>query len=148
MSGAFGDEHGITSSGKHIQRISTRRDATKPIDSVGAARKTTDLPPMWKPFKCRLFREHDYQLRREPRAMYLQCRRCGHRSSGWLLPQERLRRDENELRLFMADADTNGDAVRVVAPANGNGNGNGNGAHTGAMPPDREEFRLTFAEPR
>ena len=47
---------------------------------------------VWKPFRCRLFGEHDYQLRREPRALLLECRRCGHRSQGWNLGAENLPR--------------------------------------------------------
>lgn len=58
---------------------------------------------MWKPFRCRLFREHDYDLRREPRALFLECRRCGHRSKGWNLSEPRTRRADVSLRLFIGE---------------------------------------------
>lgn len=60
---------------------------------------------MWKPFKCRLFREHDYKVCSEPGALYLECRRCGNRSSGWqLLVERRVNRANSPLRLFLADS--------------------------------------------
>lgn len=59
---------------------------------------------MWKPFKCRLFREHDYKVCSEPGALYLECRRCGYRSSGWQLFERRVNRANSPLRLFLAES--------------------------------------------
>ena len=60
---------------------------------------------MWKAFKCRLFREHDYKVSSEPAELYLECRRCGHRSSGWqLFVERRVSRASSSLRLFLADS--------------------------------------------
>ena len=58
---------------------------------------------MWSPFKCRLFRDHDYAVRRHPGVMFLECRRCGHKSSGWNLGELRVRRTGNSLRLRIAE---------------------------------------------
>lgn len=58
---------------------------------------------MWKPFKCRLFRDHDYDTRRQPGVMFLECRRCGHRSHGWVLDEMRVRRQASPLRLLIAE---------------------------------------------
>jgi hypothetical protein len=93
---------------------------------------------MWKPFKfkftCRLFRDHDYQLRREPAALFLECKRCGHRSHGWNLAERRVRRADSTLRLLMADS---GEAARAVRSA---------GTHSDTWVPlkDAGELRLTF----
>ena len=57
---------------------------------------------MWSPFKCRLFRDHDYAVRRQPGVMFLECRRCGHKSSGWILGEPRVRR-ATTLRLRIAE---------------------------------------------
>jgi hypothetical protein len=59
---------------------------------------------MWKPFKCRLFRDHDYDVRREPGALFLQCKRCGKRSDGWNLRRDGVNRD-SPLRLVFAESD-------------------------------------------
>jgi hypothetical protein len=69
---------------------------------------------MWKPFKCRLFRDHDYQLRRLPGALFLECKRCGHRTNGWNLSEKRVNRADIPLRLFIADS---GEARRAVRAA-------------------------------
>jgi hypothetical protein len=58
---------------------------------------------MWNPFRCRLFRDHDYAVRRQPGVMFLECRRCGHKSSGWNLGELRVRRAANTLRLRIAE---------------------------------------------
>jgi hypothetical protein len=47
---------------------------------------------MWKIFKCRFFRDHDYDVRRAPGALFLQCKRCGSRSQGWNLLGGRVNR--------------------------------------------------------
>ena len=91
---------------------------------------------MWIPFRCRLFGEHDYQLRREPRALCLECRRCGHRSQGWNLPDQRLKRANNGLRLNIADPGYAIGPVRVVETPSGHS--------AGFMSSD--SLRLTFAE--
>ena len=94
---------------------------------------------MWNPFKCRLFRDHDYEFRRTPHELFLECRRCGHRSNGWTLPGARLKRANNELRLLMAEP---GEGNGVVSAANGNG------TPIGVIRPHSEKPRLTFARPR
>lgn len=91
---------------------------------------------MWKPFKCRLFREHDYYLRREPAELFLECRRCGHRSPGWNLSERRVKRGDSPLRLFIAES---GEAVRAVRAADGAA------SEIWATLSDGEELRLTFA---
>ena len=94
---------------------------------------------MWKSFKCRLFGEHDYLMRREPRTLFLECRRCGHRSSGWTLSAnhvKQVKRPDTRLRLFIAEPGDAGRAVRAV---------NGIGVHVGAMSKDPGTLRLTFA---
>jgi hypothetical protein len=67
---------------------------------------------MWKPFKCRLFRDHDYVMRRQPGVMFLECRRCGHRSHGWVLDEMRVRRKTAPLRLLIAESRHAADAIR------------------------------------
>jgi hypothetical protein len=94
---------------------------------------------MWKSFKCRLVGEHDYALGRGPREMFLECRRCGHRSTGWTLPEERFKRGDSGFRLFMAEpGDGNGVYLRT----------NGNGSTTTATPTKKGDLRLTLAPPR
>jgi hypothetical protein len=73
---------------------------------------------MWTPFICRLLRDHDYRLRREPTAIFLECERCGRRSPGWTLSAQRVNRAPNRLRLSIADP---GDPVRAVSAAKGIG---------------------------
>ena len=73
---------------------------------------------MWKPFKCRLFREHDYQVRREPGALFLECSRCGHRSPGWSVCERRVGHTDSPLRLLIAEA---GETARAVRAADGTG---------------------------
>jgi hypothetical protein len=90
---------------------------------------------MWKPFRCRLFREHDYQVRREPGALCLECRRCGHRSRGWDLPERRVNRAGSALRLFIAE---NGEGLRAVRPPDMTG------AEMWATWIEAGELRLTF----
>jgi hypothetical protein len=92
---------------------------------------------MWKPFKCRLFREHDYQLLREPSALFLVCSRCGHRSRGWNLSDRRVNRSDNPLRLFMAEPV---DAARAVCAPDGMGSEMWNGLT------DAGELRLTLSQ--
>ena len=67
---------------------------------------------MWNPFKCRLFRDHDYVMRRQPGAMFLECRRCGQRSHGWVLDEMRVRRPTNPLRLLIAEPRQAAQAIR------------------------------------
>jgi hypothetical protein len=89
---------------------------------------------MWKPFKCRLFGEHDYKVSSEPGALYLECRRCGRRSSGWqLLVERRVNRANSPLRLFLADSC---DSARTVDEEAG--------AEIWAALIDSGELRLTF----
>ena len=114
------------------------------IDTALAPRKTTTssrflvpAPTMWKPFKCRLFREHDYQLCREPGALYLACRRCGHRSPGWELSGLRVKRADSPLRLVIADAE---EALRAVR------GGDDAGAEMWATLMDSGELRLTLGQ--
>jgi hypothetical protein len=79
---------------------------------------------MWKPFKCRLFGEHDYQLCREPGALYLECVRCGRRSHGWELSGLRVKRGDSALRMVIAEPgegpwavdDTDGRGPELWAP--------------------------------
>lgn len=91
---------------------------------------------MWKPFKCRFFREHDYSLRREPAELFLECRRCGHRSPGWNLSQTRVKPTDSPLRLFIAES---GEAAHAVRAADGTG------SEIWATLSNGEELRLTFA---
>jgi len=73
---------------------------------------------MWKPFKCRLFGEHDYHVCREPGLILLECTRCGHRSPGWNLSgSSSVRRVDSSLRLLLADADEVGRPVRSADAA-------------------------------
>jgi hypothetical protein len=58
---------------------------------------------MWKPFRCRLFNEHDYAIRRQPGEMFLECRRCGRRSRGWVMNESHVRRTGSPLRLRIAE---------------------------------------------
>ena len=58
---------------------------------------------MWKPFRCRLFREHDYAIRRQPGEMFLECRRCGRRSRGWAMNDSRVRHATSPMRLRIAE---------------------------------------------
>jgi hypothetical protein len=74
---------------------------------------------MWKPFICRLLRDHDYRLRREPTEIFLECERCGRRSPGWNLATQRVNRAASGLRLSIADP--GGDPVRAVSAAKGIG---------------------------
>ena len=90
---------------------------------------------MWKPFKCRPFREHDYQLRREPGALLLECKRCGRRSPGWHLSDKPVRGTENPLRLLIADS---GAAARAVSAADEAG------LEICGTSIDADELRLTF----
>ena len=81
---------------------------------------------MWKAIRCRVFGEHDYQLRREPRALLLECQRCGHRSHGWNLAAEprtqhlepqnlEPRTATSEFRLFIAESGRANGGVRRIA---------------------------------
>jgi hypothetical protein len=90
---------------------------------------------MWKSFKCRFFRHHDYQLCREPGALFLECRRCGHRSHGWKLSETRVKRDDSPLRLFIAEPYEVVPAVRA---------GDRTGSAIWAPLMDAGELRLTF----
>ena len=58
---------------------------------------------MWKPFRCRLFRDHDYAIRKRPGEMFLECRRCGRRSHGWVMNGSHMGHGESHLRLRIAD---------------------------------------------
>ena len=40
---------------------------------------------MWRSIYCYLSGQHDYQVTRGPAAIFLCCRACGQRSSGWEL---------------------------------------------------------------
>ena len=91
---------------------------------------------MWIPFRCRLFGEHDYQLRREPRALCLECRRCGHRSRGWNLSEQRTKRADTGLRLLIADPN---DPIGVVRPSRAPVESSASFVGSAAL-------RLTFAE--
>ena len=90
--------------------------------------RVTQLPVpairrMWKRLLYCLFRRgrHDYQLRREPDVLFLECIRCGYRSRGWNLSPSRVKRAGGPLRLVLAESFTAGDAVpaldRSSAPA-------------------------------
>ena len=71
---------------------------------------------MRNPFKCRFFRDHDYEMRREPGAVYLECRHCGRRSTGWSFDERRVKRIDSRQRIFMADSL---DAVRELPAEDG-----------------------------
>jgi hypothetical protein len=43
---------------------------------------------MWRSIYCYLSGQHDYQVTCEPAAIFLRCRACGQRSSGWELREE------------------------------------------------------------
>lgn len=43
---------------------------------------------MWQAFLCYLSGQHEFGVVCEPDAMFLQCRSCGRRSSGWALRNE------------------------------------------------------------
>jgi hypothetical protein len=43
---------------------------------------------MWQWILCYLSGQHDYGVNCEPGEIYLRCRGCGRRSSGWELRQE------------------------------------------------------------
>ena len=97
---------------------------------------------MWKPLKCRLFRGHDYQLRREPGVLLLECRCCGHRSRGWDWSEARGKRADSSLRLLIAEPGDRVRAVRAVDRA---------GPETPPMRIDEAELgdgglRLTFGQ--
>jgi hypothetical protein len=76
---------------------------------------------MW-PFKCRIFRDHDYVVRRAPDALFLECKRCGTRSIGWNLSGGRVRRgsplrlviDESAIPFRVDAAATHGAAISSV----------------------------------
>src|SRR5918992_632175 len=92
---------------------------------------------MWKPFKCRLFRDHDYEMRRQPGVVFLECGRCGRRSHGWVLDEMRVRRETSPLRLLIAEPRQAAQAIRP--------------AHTTDVvqretPADMAALRLTFAD--
>jgi hypothetical protein len=40
---------------------------------------------MWRSIYCYLSGQHDYNVTCEPGAIFLRCRACGQRSSGWAL---------------------------------------------------------------
>src|SRR5215208_2321124 len=61
---------------------------------------------MWKFVRCRLFRGHDFQMRRDPGALFLQCTHCGRRSEGWQLPEPRMKRSREPLRLLLAETES------------------------------------------
>ena len=93
---------------------------------------------MWKPLEnVHIFREHDYQLCREPGALYLECRRCEHRSPGWELSGLRVKRADGPLRLVIADAE---EALRAVR------DGDDTGAERWAALMDSGELRLTLGQ--
>jgi hypothetical protein len=60
---------------------------------------------MLKSLVCFLVRRggHDYQLRRAPDALFLECLRCGRRSRGWKVPHHRVLRPVEPLRLLLAE---------------------------------------------
>jgi hypothetical protein len=99
---------------------------------------------MWKPFKCRIFRDHDYQLRTAARTMFLECRSCGHRSPGLTLPEERLKRSNHStysnhgLRLLMGEPRHGDGAVAAT---------NVTRMPLRLMSTYSDELRLTFAQP-
>jgi hypothetical protein len=99
---------------------------------------------MWKPFRCRLFRDHDYQLRTAARTLFLECRSCGHRSTGLTLPEERLKRsnhvinNNHGLRLLMGEV-RNGDGAVIAS--------NVTRMPLRVMSTYGDELRLTFAQP-
>ena len=59
---------------------------------------------MRNPFKCRLFGHHDYEMRRAPGSVFLECRHCGRRSKGWNLDQRPVKHIDRRQRLFIADS--------------------------------------------
>jgi|KBSSwiStaDraftv2_1062776.scaffolds.fasta_scaffold01412_18 hypothetical protein len=69
---------------------------------------------MWKFLKCRLFRGHDFQLRRDPGALFLQCTHCGQRSEGWQLPEPRLKRSREPLRLLFAETESAAQSAHTI----------------------------------
>jgi hypothetical protein len=85
---------------------------------------------MWRFVRCRLLRGHDFQLRRDPGALYLQCTHCGQRSEGWQLPEPRLKRSREPLRLLFAETEIASRSHPIVCV-------------TTVLPPG--ELRLTFA---
>ena len=91
---------------------------------------------MWKPFKCRLFRDHDYVMRRQPGFVFLECRRCGRRSHGWVLDELRVRRDTSPLRLLIADPL----AAQAIRPAHATD------AARRVISADMASLRLTFGD--
>jgi hypothetical protein len=91
---------------------------------------------MWNPFKCRLFRHHDYATRRRPGFIFLECRRCGHRSHGWVMDEMRVRREVSPLRLLMADSRQ---AAHAIRPTHAD-------TPRRAALDDMEALRLTFGD--
>ena len=60
---------------------------------------------MLKYLVCCLARRgrHDYQLRRGPDTLFLECIRCGRRSRGWNVLPNRFKRAAEPLRLALAE---------------------------------------------
>ena len=88
---------------------------------------------MLKALICRFFSEHDYKVCTEPRAVFLECRRCGVRSRGWELMERRISRANSPLRLFLADSIESARTVNAEAAA-----------ELWATLVDGGELRLTF----
>lgn len=47
---------------------------------------------MWQSLYCYLTGQHEYNVTCEPGAIFLRCRACGQRSSGWEFREAELRR--------------------------------------------------------
>jgi hypothetical protein len=92
---------------------------------------------MWKPFKCRLFRDHDYVMRRQPGFVFLECRRCSRRSHGWVLDEMRVRRETSPLRLLIAEPRQAAHAIRPTHTTD---------AVRRVISADMASLRLTFGD--
>jgi hypothetical protein len=60
---------------------------------------------MWERLICCVLRrgKHDYRLRRQPDALFLECARCGHRSRGWQWTLASRARASAQMRLLLAE---------------------------------------------
>jgi hypothetical protein len=56
-------------------------------------------------------------MRRDPGALFLQCTHCGQRSEGWQLPEPRMKRSREPLRLLLAETESAMHASAIVCVA-------------------------------
>jgi hypothetical protein len=69
---------------------------------------------MWRSIYCYLSGQHDYTVTCEPGAIFLQCRACGQRSSGWAL-REALVTERRDPALARVEAGHHAPARRAAA---------------------------------